>query len=53
MPDYPIIDAHIHTFPRPEIGWQAQSGAGRSGHAGTVEEIRLTGEPGHNDSQYQ
>jgi predicted TIM-barrel fold metal-dependent hydrolase len=40
MPDYPIIDAHIHTFPRPDIGWQAQSGAGQSGHAGTIEEFR-------------
>ncbi len=39
MPGYPIIDAHVHTFPRPEIGWQAQSGAGFSGHAGTVEEL--------------
>jgi predicted TIM-barrel fold metal-dependent hydrolase len=39
MPDYPIIDAHVHTFPRPDIGWQAQSGAGLSGHAGTVEEL--------------
>jgi len=39
MPDYPIIDAHLHTFPRPEIGWQAQSGAGFSGHAGTIEEL--------------
>jgi len=39
MPDYPIIDAHVHTFPRPEIGWQAQSGAGFSGHAGTIEEL--------------
>jgi predicted TIM-barrel fold metal-dependent hydrolase len=39
MPDYPIIDAHVHTFPRPEIGWQAQSGAGLSGHAGTIEEL--------------
>ena len=39
MPDYPIIDAHVHTFPRPEIGWQAQSGGGLSGHAGTVEEL--------------
>ncbi len=39
MPDYPIIDAHVHTFPRPEIGLQAQSGAGFSGHAGTVEEL--------------
>jgi predicted TIM-barrel fold metal-dependent hydrolase len=39
MPDYPIIDAHVHTFPRPEIGRQAQSGAGFSGHAGTVQEL--------------
>jgi hypothetical protein len=39
MPDYPIIDAHIHTYPRPDIGWQAQSGTGRSGHAGTIEEL--------------
>jgi len=39
MPDYPIIDAHLHTYPRPEIGWQAQFGAGRSGHAGTIEEL--------------
>ena len=39
MPDYPIIDAHVHTFPRPEIGRQAQSGAGFSGHAGTIEEL--------------
>ena len=39
MLDYPIIDAHLHTFPRPEIGWQAQSGAGFSGHAGTIEEL--------------
>jgi len=39
MLDYPIIDAHVHTYPRPEVGWQAQSGAGLSGHAGTVEEL--------------
>ena len=39
MPDYPIVDAHVHTYPRPEVGWQAQSGAGLSGHAGTVEEL--------------
>ncbi|MGQ9572952.1 MAG: amidohydrolase family protein [Dehalococcoidia bacterium] len=39
MPDYPIIDAHVHTYPRPDIGWQAQSGAGLSGHAGTIEEF--------------
>ena len=39
MPDYPIIDAHLHTYPRPEIGWQAQGGVGLSGHAGTIEEL--------------
>jgi len=39
MPDYPIIDTHVHTFPRPEIGLQAQGGLGRSGHAGTIEEL--------------
>jgi len=39
MPDHPIVDAHVHTYPRPEVGWQAQSGAGLSGHAGTVEEL--------------
>ncbi len=33
MPDYPIIDAHVHTYPRPDIGWQAQAGVGLSGHA--------------------
>jgi predicted TIM-barrel fold metal-dependent hydrolase len=39
MPDYPIIDAHLHTYPSPEIGRQAQSGAGFSGHAGTIDEL--------------
>lgn len=38
MTDYPIIDAHIHTYPTPEIGRQAQQGAGLSGLAGTVDE---------------
>ncbi|MDP2950417.1 MAG: hypothetical protein Q8P22_12880, partial [Chloroflexota bacterium] len=47
MPDYPIIDAHVHTFPRPEVGWQAQSGAGNSGHAGTVEELVALMEEGN------
>ena len=47
MPDYPIIDAHLHTFPRPEVGWQAQSGAGSSGHAGTVEELVALMEEGN------
>lgn len=38
MPDYPIIDVHIHTYPRAELGWQAQEGRGHSGQAGTVDE---------------
>ena len=38
MPEYPLIDAHIHTYRTAEMGRQAQQGAGRSGHDGTVEE---------------
>ena len=38
MSDYSVIDAHIHTYRTAEMGWQAQQGTGRSGHAGTVEE---------------
>jgi len=34
-----VIDAHIHTYPRPEIGLQAMQGAGQSGCTGTIEEI--------------
>jgi len=39
MPDYPIIDAHVHTYPRPEIGWQAQSGAGLRGGSHSLEGV--------------
>jgi hypothetical protein len=38
MPDYPIIDAHIHTYRTAAVGQRAQQGTGRSGHAGTVDE---------------
>ena len=38
MSDYSVIDAHIHTYRMADMGWQAQQGTGRSGHAGTVEE---------------
>src|SRR3972149_4906037 len=38
MSDYSVIDAHIHTYRTADMGWQAQQGTGRSGHAGTVEE---------------
>jgi predicted TIM-barrel fold metal-dependent hydrolase len=37
--DFPIIDAHVHTYPTPEIGLQAMQGAGHSGCSGTVEEL--------------
>lgn len=39
MPDYPIIDAHVHTYPTPEIGRQAMMGFGRSDYSGTVDEL--------------
>lgn len=39
MPDFPIIDAHVHTYPTPEIGLQAMQGRGQSGSSGTVEEL--------------
>jgi predicted TIM-barrel fold metal-dependent hydrolase len=37
--DFPIIDAHLHTYPTPEIGLQATQGQGHSGCNGTVEEL--------------
>lgn len=39
MNDYPIIDAHVHTYPDAAIGQQAMQGAGRSGYSGTTEEL--------------
>lgn len=39
MIDFPIIDAHLHTYPTPEIGLQAMQGRGNSGCSGTVEEL--------------
>jgi len=39
MPDFPIIDAHVHTYPSREIGRQAMMGSGRTGYGGTVEEL--------------
>lgn len=37
--DFPIIDAHLHTYPTPEIGLQAMQGRSQSGCTGTVEEL--------------
>lgn len=39
MNDYYVIDSHVHTYKTPEIGLQAQSGGGRSGCAGTPDEL--------------
>ncbi len=39
MNDYYVIDAHVHTYPTPEIGLQAQSGGGRADCFGTQEEL--------------
>ena len=40
MPDFPVIDIHVHTYPDKRIGMQAKGGdVGPSGHAGTIEEL--------------
>ncbi len=39
MSHFPIIDAHVHTYPTAEIGLQAMQGAGQSGSSGTVDEL--------------
>jgi predicted TIM-barrel fold metal-dependent hydrolase len=39
MADYPIVDAHVHTYRSREIGRQAMMGTGRTDYGGTVEEL--------------
>lgn len=39
MPDYVIVDVHVHTYPSAQIGDQALMGAGTSGCSGTIGEI--------------
>lgn len=40
MPEFPVIDIHIHTYPNRRIGMQAKSGSlGASGHAGIIDEL--------------
>ena len=39
MIDFPVIDAHVHTYPTAEIGLQAMQGLGQSECSGTVEEL--------------
>lgn len=39
MANYLIIDAHVHTYPSPEIGLQAKQGDTHSDHCGTIDEL--------------
>jgi predicted TIM-barrel fold metal-dependent hydrolase len=39
MADYPIIDAHVHTYTSREIGRQAMMGSGLTDYGGTVDEL--------------
>ncbi len=38
-PDYPIIDAHVHSYPSRETGRQAMMGSGRTDYGGTIDEL--------------
>ncbi len=38
--DMDVVDLHVHTYPRPEIGRQAMQGRSWSPYAGTVPELR-------------
>ncbi len=38
-PDYPIIDAHVHTYRSREIGRQAMMSSDRTDYGGTVDEL--------------
>jgi predicted TIM-barrel fold metal-dependent hydrolase len=39
MPDFSIIDAHVHTYRSREIGRQAMMGTGQTDYGGTVDEL--------------
>lgn len=39
MSDFPIIDAHVHTYRSREIGCQAMMGGGQTDYGGTVDEL--------------
>ncbi|MEE8345868.1 MAG: hypothetical protein V3S20_00840, partial [Dehalococcoidia bacterium] len=36
---FPVIDAHVHTYPSREIGRQAMTGTGKTDYGGTPEEL--------------
>ncbi len=48
MPEYEIIDAHVHTYPSREIGMRAKGDAAGDGnaYAGTIEELEAAMEAG-------
>ncbi len=37
--DFPIIDAHVHTYRSREIARQAMMGSGRTDYGGTPDEL--------------
>lgn len=39
MPDYPVIDIHMHTYPTPAVAIQAMGGKARAGFTGTHAEL--------------
>jgi predicted TIM-barrel fold metal-dependent hydrolase len=39
MPDYFVVDTHVHTYKTPEIAFQAMAGAGQADCTGTPEEL--------------
>ena len=39
MSDFPVIDAHVHTYRSREIGRQAMMGSGQTDYGGTVDEL--------------
>lgn len=41
MADYPVIDAHVHTYQTREIGLQAKQGSGTTDYAGTPDELHM------------
>lgn len=39
MPDYPVIDTHVHTYRTAGTAIQAMGGSARAGYTGTIEEL--------------
>lgn len=39
MPDYPVVDIHMHTYRTAAVAVQAMGGSSRAGFTGTIEEL--------------